>query len=216
MNQTKMDFLNRGEALMRNMCATNGISMPHVRVRAVESWPDRQVTAWYVDNYIEICPTRTAQVGKTGAAWSYPGYTVDKTAYGVLQHELGHHFDLQKSLAEAQATGAFVRASFSASLHARAQEDPISSYLGDDPAHAREEWFAESFRLFATNPDLLRLIRPRTWQTFFDAGLRPVITDDWRTVLRDAPERTIRQAEKKIAAARMASRMASKNTETQS
>lgn len=201
----KLVLLDQGMALLKAMCAANQVVAPPVHVYSSVDWHDT-CTAWYNHDQIHICPARTAVIGRTGAAWSCPGYVVDKTAYGVLQHELGHHVDRHRSLAQWRVSGAadYQDGAFSMALRAAAQEAPVSGYGADEEPTASQEWFAEAFRLFATNPDLLRQLRPRTHATMLDAGLRPVVTDDWRTVLCDAPERTVLQARKKIDAARNA------------
>ena len=49
-----------------------------------------------------------------------------------------------------------------------------------------------------TNPYLLCLIRPRTFDEL-RSRFKPVETRDWRDVLADAPERTIEMAERLVA-----------------
>lgn len=123
-------------------------------------------------------------------AWSFPGYVIDRTPYGVLQHEQGHAVDFLCGT----GGGAYF-SDFSQTVRKLAGEERLTNYCPNDA-----EWFAEMFRLFVTNSDLLRRVRPRTFgllRTYF----RPVIDHDWRVVLRDAPDRTIEQALKKIAAA---------------
>jgi predicted lipoprotein len=75
-------------------------------------------------------------------------------------------------------------------------EKPITSYCPNDA-----EWFAEMFRVFVTNPDLLRLVRPRTHREMVSAGLKPVFSESWRERLKDAPERTLKAAERQVEAA---------------
>ena len=123
--------------------------------------------------------------------WSYPGYTVDRTVYGVIAHELGHHVDQVMGEKLGMAVGKYFSA-FSRKIEEEAGEDCISSYA---PNHA--EWFAENFRLFLTNPDLLRLIRPRTYQ-LLRKDLQPVEVRCWEEVLWNAPERVQRAAAEKI------------------
>ena len=70
--------------------------------------------------------------------------------------------------------------------------DKLTNYCPNDA-----EWFAEIFRLFVTNSDLLRLIKPRTYSELRKL-YKPVIDDPWRLVLKDAPERTLLAASNKI------------------
>jgi hypothetical protein len=59
------------------------------------------------------------------------------------------------------------------------------------------------FRVFVTNPDLLRLVRPRTFRELTAARLKPVFADTWRDRLQGAPARTLAAAEKHIDRARV-------------
>lgn len=120
-------------------------------------------------------------------SWSYPGYTVDRTPYGVIQHELGHHVDVIHSTQFRAYKG-----NFSVNLRQETGEQPISGYCPNDG-----EWFAEIFRVFVTNPDLLRIIRPATYERLRDQFI-PVVTDSWESVLADAPERTKNACAKKV------------------
>lgn len=181
----KRTLFDRGRDLLAEFCQANRLVPPPV----VESdVPGRLGTcAFYRPNRITITVAKCAAVGSSGMAWSFPGYVIDRTPYGVLQHEQGHAVDY--------LCGSDVGPYFSVTVRKLAGEERLTNYCPNDA-----EWFAEMFRLFVTNSDLLRLVRPRTFallRTYF----RPVIDHDWRVVLRDAPDRTIEQALKKIAAA---------------
>jgi len=77
---------------------------------------------------------------------------------------------------------------------AETQEPALTSYCPND-----HEWWAEMFRLFMTNSDLLRLVRPKTYSLFLRMGLVPFETRPWEEVLADAPECTRAAARGKIA-----------------
>jgi len=111
--------------------------------------------------------------------WSYPGYKVDRTPYGVVCHETGHH--VHDTIKGGRSVLRELR-------EAVKGEKPLSGY---EPNIG--EVFAEAMRLFLTNPDLLRLGRPQRYEFFLSLGLTPVLEDDWREVLRDAHPR-IQQA----------------------
>lgn len=107
-------------------------------------------------------PTRTP-----GYAWSFPGYKADMTPVGVLAHETGHHVD-ELLGSDRPLTG--WRA-----------EAPVSGYEPD-----RAERFAEAFRLFVTNPDLLRAGRPVRWAHLTEVlGLDPGPLVPWDQVLAE-------------------------------
>lgn len=135
--------------------------------------------AWYRNNQIWIKVDKCANIGRAGRCWSYPGYTVDRTPYGVLAHEVGHW-------AEDQIQGIATR------TRQATREEPISGYCPND-----SEWWAEMFRLFLTNPDLLRKIRPATYVRIARHFLK-ALDEDYETVLSSAPVRTLQAARKKI------------------
>ncbi len=142
------------------------------------------VCAYYRSDVIRIDVRACALIGTAGRAWSYPGYTVDRTPYGVLCHEMGHHVDK----AHGREPGTLSPAVFEF-----AGEPAISSYPDEYTGTMRiNEWYAEAFRVFLTNPDLLRLVRPRTFEALRDT-LTPVETRTWDQVI---------QAERQRAAAR--------------
>lgn len=182
----KVALASSGQRVMETFCRTNNLPSPEVRDVDPTQWA-YDVCAFYRPTYIAICLARCAAIGTAGRAWSYPGYTVDRTPYGVLQHELGHHVDVQRSTRRGNYYG-----DFGMRVRAVAGEKPITSYCPNDA-----EWFAEMFRVFVTNPDLLRLVRPRTHREL-RATFTPVFEDTWRERLKDAPARTITAAERHV------------------
>ena len=59
------------------------------------------------------------------------------------------------------------------------------------------EWFAELFRLFVTNPDLFRHLRPKIADLFAAEWPWPAELRPWQEVLADSP-RHINAAENKL------------------
>jgi hypothetical protein len=200
---TKTDLLLRGIENATAFCAVNNLAMPEVNARSREEW-HVGACAYYRPVYIEICPQACAAIGREGRAWSYPGYSVDRTPFGVVAHELGHHADHARS----QRRGPYF-GDYSIRMRAAAREEPLTSYCPNDA-----EWFAEMFRLFVTNPDLLRLIRPAT-HDLIAADFKPSVTAAWADVLAGAPERTIIAASRKIEEARKRGFRARTSTSTQ-
>ena len=182
-NSEKRTLLGAGIMVMQHFCQLNSIQPPAVAEAESNRWAFG-VCAYYRANVMTICVSRCASVGTAGMQWSYPGNTVDRTPYGVVQHELGHHVDTLKSTRVDRYRG-----DFSVSMRERSGEVPLTSYCPDD---------AEMFRLFVTNPDLLKHLRPRT-HAEMAAHFKPVFTDGWREMLAGAPDRTIIAAERKIA-----------------
>lgn len=177
---TKGQLLFDGEIRVVQWCKKNGISPPVVEVHSIGKCPFG-VCAYYRDGKIDIWPGMCAAVGTAGRQWSYPGYVVDRTPFGVLAHELGHHVDGQHGAAGGNLSHEW----------RPIDPEPLTGYCPND-----NEWFAEIFRLFVTNPDLLASVRPRVFR-LFDRQWNSVESRDWRTVLYGA-DRQIHAAENKI------------------
>lgn len=190
---SKPALLASGRKLIADFCDANGISCPDIVTYDVEDWMF-SVCAYYRNNKIHICLPKCAHVGTANRAWSWPGYITDRTPYGVLAHELGYHVDVTLGSAreEEEPLNGY-SSTYSAACRERSKEPKLTSYC---PNNA--EWFAEMFRLFVTNPNLLKYVRPSTYEVFLQEKLHVVETRSWREVLEGAPERTIEQAQNKI------------------
>lgn len=184
MTWTKRELFEEGKSHITTWCVLNEIKPPKV---SVTGDPEQFGTcAYYRDGVIYISIHACANVGMAGRAWSYPGYVVDRTPYGVLAHELGHHVEGAHG-----ARGGIVASQWRADT----SEEPITSYSPND-----NEWFAEIFRLYVTNPDLLRLLRPLTYEKLSQRWPKPAMCATWDAVLAHAP-RQLAAARNKIAVA---------------
>lgn len=182
-----------GVSLMESFCALNGIAAPTIeRLNPAQRNYHIGTCAYYRPTTIHIMVEKCAGKGFSGRAWSWPGYAIDRTPYGVIQHELGHHVDFVRSGTEL----------FSKQIWEESREAPLTGYLGTDKMERTfwMEWFAENFRLFVTNPGLSERLRPRFHAAIIRAGIKPLGCDDWEYVLafNSAPPRIIEQARKKI------------------
>jgi hypothetical protein len=188
----KQRLLSRGLQHILRWCGLNAVTAPIV----TESDEPTQfgTCAYYrVDTGIVICVAACASqsptaLGFKGRAWSYPGHTVDRTPYGVLCHELGHHVDFAEG--NRPGRGGCWR------WQELTGEKPISGY-----AENPNEWFAEMFRLFVTNPDLLRELRPKTYAQMIARWPKRAEQRLWRDVLAEAP-RQAKVIDGKLAVAR--------------
>lgn len=172
-------------------CKANNVRRMEVVEHAKGEWHYR-VCGYWRDWTCHICLPHCAPVAKEGSPrqWSWPGGKIDRTPYGVVCHELGHHCDM---LASPQNSRAAYHGGYSQEVFDRAKEKAISGYEPDNPV----EWFAEMFRLFVTNHALLFHIRRRTWDILTERW-RPVSDSDWVTALGpDCPGRILRSLEKR-------------------
>jgi len=107
-----------------------------------------------------------------------------------VQHELGHHVDWLKG----DDKGAYW-SNYSSDMRKETGEPKLTNYCPNDA-----EWFAEIFRLFVTNPGMLQLMRPLTYQKLLDDGLVALFSNTWAERLgeMEAPERHLKAAYNKI------------------
>jgi hypothetical protein len=187
----KAALFARGTRLLADFTRANNLELPAIRPGDASRW-NVNACAYYRPTYIAICIERCASIGTAGQAWSYPGWAVDRTPYGVLAHELGHHADVTRGNVRSAYSS-----EFSAQLRGAAGEDRLTNYCPNDA-----EWFAEMFRLFVTNPGLLQALRPRTYRELTAAKFVPALPLDWRALLAKAPPRTRQLAERRVEEAR--------------
>lgn len=126
---------------------------------------------------------------RQNAMYSWPGYISDRTPYGVIAHELGHYVDEYLTIRAAESKGLTSLKGvewISSRVVRLSKEKSITSYDPND-----SEIFAEWFRLFITNPGLLRLIRPGVYREITALGLKPRVTMIYKDVLDffKAPDR---------------------------
>lgn len=162
MSDVRQQLFEKGSALVARWCDANGMSTPKIIVSPNERCFG--TCAYYRNGTIKIWVELCARPGTAGRQWSWPGYSVDRTPYGVLCHELGHHADHGLSYG----------------IRREADEKPLTSYAPNDA-----EWFAEMFRLFVTNPTLLKGLRPRTFRELHKRWVT-VEHRSWRSVLKGA------------------------------
>lgn len=170
---TKAELYLYGERLLQEVCQVNSICLPTVRLQELRRY---RVKGCYIRTRQRICidlKACSSPVRIPGYRWSYPGWKSDLTPLGVMAHELGHHFWNMRRISRTDWAD-----------H-RDIDGPVSSY---EPTS--EEAFAETFKLFCTNPDLLRLGRPSRYQ-FLRKHADPVVTMTWNDVLANAHPRIL-------------------------
>lgn len=179
MSTNKKQLANLGVNIATMFCEQNNIRMPTLHILDDENDTEYQkikrfsTCGYYRRNHMYVAVGLCAHQNPN---YSWAGFISDRTPYGVIQHELGHHVDEVKTGIDIYRNrGAML---FSTEIRQKSGEKRITSYCPDDM-----EWFAEIFRLFVTNPDLLSKIRPKTYAALIDSGLRPVVTLDAENAL---------------------------------
>jgi hypothetical protein len=200
MTMNKQELFDEGLKRCQAFCNTHGIPQPHhvfnSKVEANRHRRDFLRPKWlgaqmYENNeYLVGVNIKKCRVATRvpGWSWTYPGYKVDLTPMGVLCHEFGHHVDCALG-----GNGKYI-SRFKAWREVVDNEEEISGY---EPNYL--ESFAETFRLFMTNPDLLRAGRPDRWEYFTETlSFKPIHTTPWKKVLKHAHPRIISAAERWI------------------
>lgn len=169
----KEDLAQLGISVLDKFCSVNDIKPPNIELSYFITDPlsikiKRVGTCGYYRNNsifvsVPLCSHQHPM-------YSWAGYISDRTPYGVIAHELGHYVDDVKSKECHQGFSNYIRR--------MSKEEPITSYSPNT-----QEWFAEIFRLFITNPDLLRIIRPIAYEKILEFGINPIITQDFIEIL---------------------------------
>jgi hypothetical protein len=180
----KQELCDLGVERIDAFCVLNNIPTTLVGIVDRNDWPYGVCAYYRPDTGIKICLDKCQNLCGHAESrnWTWPGSTTDREPFGVLAHELGHHVDWLTS----EKKGAYY-GDYSITLRHFSGEKQISGYCDND-----HEWFAEMFRVFITNPDLLRLLRPKTYTLLIEKW-KPICTLSWKEALGDnVPDRVIR------------------------
>lgn len=158
---------------MRMHCSAYRIRTPDVNIVSKDYWPFQtmgffrtyisrrvkrnleQVMHTSINDHptIFICLDRCSSANQL---LNFPGGIIDTTPVGILCHQLGHYLDCIRSNPSEKKSYYGNRAE--ELLHHK--ELPLTRYEIDKPY----EVLAETYRLFVSNPDLLRELRPKTFE----------------------------------------------------
>lgn len=177
-------LFNRGVRQVADFCLLNGIPRPTITKVSKAKWYVGACAYYRPRDGIHICTeccARSCTETQT-RNWNWPASVTDREPFGVICHELGHHCDWQ-----AGQTKYTYASEYSTIIMKDSGELPITSYAPNP-----SEWFAEIFRLFVTNPILLSLIRPKTYEILLRKW-KPLPSRGWKEELgKDVPPRIIR------------------------
>ena len=200
MKHTKLALVVEGATLLGKFCDLN--RLPEPRLDIIYDAADRECAlikrvgtcGYYRNGVVTVAVPLCAHQNPN---YSWAAFISDRTPFGVLQHELGHHADQIKTGYDIYDRAQPDEVFYSTSVRSRSGEAPITSYCPNTT-----EWFAEVFRLFITNPALLCKIRPRAYSALVSDGWRPATNMDERQVLAqfDAPPRVYERMQKWLSA----------------
>lgn len=197
---TQIELYNRGVRTVREFCRLNSLPQPNIKAVPKVKWvvnacafyrpdvgPERKHTLPGHVAGINICIAECAYPAGEDLSrnWSWPGSMVDRTPFGVLVHECGHHVDWMLGTDKGRYWSDVCYRVKDAS-----GEEGITSYAKTNTM----EWFAEAMRLYIGNPSLLAALRPKTSGEIFRLGLKPLPFGmyHWRYQLgQDCPARVV-------------------------
>lgn len=175
---TDKQKLNIDEALgiIKQFCDNNGFDVPKIKIIDIKNKERACGLYNYKSKTITVFVKSCANVATNpGFAWSYPHYFVDRTVFGVLLHEFGHC--IHQQLKWPKIPGG----------------KRITSYEPN-----MEERFAETMKVFLSNPDLLKNYNEKRYNRLIELGLKPVIDKPWQEVLKDANPKYIEACHKRL------------------
>jgi hypothetical protein len=169
-NLTLPYFLTYAEALRVNDFAPDTVKATIFLRRAggIGGLTVGSGTGLYYDKHIFVNVPRTASPVARPAyrSWSWPGWKTDRTAVGVVAHEVGHYVEHRLQL----------DGKLDPKMHGLAWRALVAKYKktvsGYEPVPS-EAW-AETMRLFILNPDLLQRALPQRYGFILGVGLLPI------------------------------------------
>ena len=180
---TRKELILEGLNLIKQFCELNDIPQPKIELN-----PNKQ--SGYCGEYIpktkliKVFPNSCARPAINPVrSWSFPHYFVDRTVLGVICHEFGHYVHYHLGRPKMGKLGL-----------------QITKYEPN-----MDERFAETMKVFLTNPDLLKYYNPDRYNYLtIKLKLKPVYTSDWKTQLQhygSVNEKYIRACENRIKSA---------------
>ena len=176
-NEKKEYLLQKGIKLSRIFCEENGLKVPEYKMLDESRRKIDGYCGLYTKNTVHVSVKRSAFMAPMAFCrqWSFPGYRIDRTPYGVVAHETGHHVD--------------------ACLGIPSRRFPKTKKQVSNYEPSKSEAFAESLKIFITNPTLLQAGIPERYNFIIALGIKPVITRHYTELMKG---RFLEQAEKWI------------------
>lgn len=172
-----------GFDIIKKFCELNNIPMPKISFTNKKSRGLCGFYNWHSSKINIITPSCAKPTINPGFKWSFPHYFVDKTILGVMCHEFGHYLHEQLGYPNMKNLG-----------------DKITGY--EPNVYER---FAETIKIFLTNPDLLKQYNRERYDFLtIDLKLIPIHNVDWRTQLNiygNINEKYIKACENRIKSA---------------
>lgn len=178
MTDKQHNRLLESAAVLKKFCEINHIPKP--KIAFFHSRNGDCGYYQYRSNTIHIDPSACAREVANPAmrCWSHPHYFTDRTVYGVLHHEFGHYLHEKLKFPNIP------------------KGKQITSYEPN-----KDERFAESIKLFISNPMLLKEYNSERYEALLKLGLKPLHQKPWEQVMQEdgMSQRFVKRAKEKIA-----------------
>ena len=195
MTKSKQQLFELGVDRVITFCTLNDIEPPIITIVPKSGWFFNVCAYYRQKEGIKICLEK-CQVPCSESLnrnWTWPGNVIDREPYGVLAHELGHHCDVLEGI-RCELDVYRYSSRVSTYIHQETgEEKKLTNYCENNA-----EWFAEMFRLFVTNPLLLKELRPRTYRSL-RRRWKPLQSVSWLDELGpDVPQRIVMSVQSKL------------------
>lgn len=190
----KQDLWEIGKQINIAFLKLNNIKIPEIEIKNDLKLGKRKILNGMYDSsnktvYINLKRSRPA-TKNPGYSWSFPGYKSDMTPIGILSHEIGHHIHYEKMNRQLNEKWFY---------EVLLKEPSITRY--DNPKYytssirALYESIAEAFKLFITNPNLLKVGRPLRYNFIINEfNVQPLHDIPWQDILLHAHPKFIKAA----------------------
>lgn len=169
-----------GINIINKFCELNNIPIPKISFTTDKHEKFHGFYVWNSSEITIIINRCTKPALNPGFKWSFPHYFVDRTVLGVICHEFGHYLHEYLGFPRMKKLG-----------------EPITGYEPDV-----YERFAETIRIFLTNPDLLKQYNKKRYDFLtIDLKLIPIHDIDWKLQLNkygNVNEKYIKACENRI------------------
>ena len=162
---TREVLIAEAQNIIKQFCELNEIDIP--KIKFLEKTHKEATYGcgfyYYGSNTINIIPDKCARPATNPVrSWSFPHYFVDRTVLGVICHEFGHYVHSYLGRPRIGKLGL-----------------KITSYEPN-----MDERFAETMKVFLTNPDLLKHYNPERYNYLtVKLKLKPICNSDWKSQL---------------------------------
>ena len=179
-NMGKGLLFKSGINILNDFAVLNNVPITTIELRKWQT----NYKGYYISSSNKIY-INLSKCSRANPMYSFPGFTSNATAQGVVVHEYGHYIN-DKILSKLEHSLLYYKN--------KINEKCVTSYCPDV-----DEYFAEQLKVFIINPDLLKVFWPNTYN-FLSSILQPLNRGSYLHVLHEfvdeIPEKIYKRIEK--------------------